>query len=80
MITISDLKEMFEAVFPDQFDLENITENSDLRKDIGMNSINLLYMAMVIEEKYHIQFNNDDFKLLNTVKDVIKITEGKYTK
>ena len=77
MISVEELKEMFLLVFQDQFDVSGITEESDLRKDIGMNSINLLYMAMVIEEKYKIQFNNDDFKLLTTVGDVVSLVKGK---
>ena len=80
MVKIDDLKEMFEAVFENQYDTANLTAESHLINDIGMNSISLLYMAMVIEEKYNIQFNNDDFKLLNTVSDVISLIEGKISK
>ena len=77
MITIAELKDMFTAVFGQGMDFSNLSEASDLRKDVGMNSISLLYMAMVLEEKYSIQFDNNDFAKINTVKDVIEIVESK---
>ena len=80
MTILDELKEMFALVFADQYNHEALTEDSHLINDIGMNSISLLYMAMVIEEKYGIQFNNDDFKMLNTVADVITLIERKISK
>ena len=60
MITVEELKTTFETVFGNGIDISNLNEESDLRKDVGMNSISLLYMAMVLEEKYSIKFNNND--------------------
>ena len=77
MVTVENLKELFETIFEQELNLDNISENSDLKKDIGMNSISFLYMAMVLEEKYSIKFNNDDFVKIVTVKDVMEIIESK---
>jgi len=77
MATIQELKEIFTTVFGDEIDVSNITEDADLKKDLGMNSISFLYTAMVLEEKYGIQFNNDDFTKLTTVRDVIDVIESK---
>ena len=77
MITVEELKNMFETLFGKGIDISNLNEESDLRKDIGMNSISLLYMAMVLEEKYSIQFNNSDFEKIFVVKDVIALVESK---
>ena len=77
MITVEELKNMFKTVFGEGIDISNLNEESDLRKDIGMNSISLLYMAMVLEEKYSIQFNNSDFEKIYVVKDVIALVESK---
>ncbi|MBR2476682.1 MAG: acyl carrier protein [Clostridia bacterium] len=77
MITIEILKELFETIFGQELNLDGISESSDLRKDIGMNSISFLYMAMVMEEKYGIKFNNDDFEKIATVKDVMETVESK---
>ncbi|MBR0360159.1 MAG: acyl carrier protein [Clostridia bacterium] len=72
MVTVEELKEIFHTVFGSDMDLSAFNENSDLRKDVGMNSISLLYMAMVLEEKYGVKFTNSDFENMNTVADVIR--------
>lgn len=77
MITVEELKTTFETVFGNGIDISNLNEESDLRKDVGMNSISLLYMAMVLEEKYSIKFNNNDFEKISAVKDVIELVKSK---
>ena len=77
MITVEELKNTFETVFGQGIDISNLNEESDLRKDVGMNSISLLYMAMVLEEKYSIKFNNSDFEKIFIVKDVIELVKSK---
>lgn len=76
MVTVEELKDVFHTVFGNEMDLSAFNEESDLRKDIGMNSISLLYMAMVLEEKYGVKFNNSDFENMNTVADVIRKIQG----
>lgn len=76
MITVEELKNIFETVFGKEIDISNLNEESDLRKDVGMNSISLLYMAMVLEEKYSIKFNNNDFEKIFTVKDVMEVVKS----
>lgn len=77
MITIEELQALFESIFAQEIKLDNLSEDSDLKKDLGMTSISFLYMAMVLEEKYSIKFSNDDFMKIVTVKDVIQIVESK---
>ena len=77
MVTVDDLKEMFVKVFGSELNIDDLCEASDLRKDVGMNSISLLYMAMSIEEKYGVQFNNSDFEKISTVGDVIAVIKEK---
>lgn len=76
MVTVEELKDVFHTVFGNEMDLSAFNEGSDLRKDIGMNSISLLYMAMVLEEKYGVKFTNSDFESMNTVADVIRKIQG----
>ena len=76
MVTIEELKETFTAVFGAELNIADITESSNLRKDIGMTSIHLLYMAMVLEEKYHVRFTNSDFETVVTIGDVINKIQG----
>lgn len=75
--TFEKLIELFNEVFEGEIDLSEISTESNLIDDLGMNSIGLLYMAMAVEEEFGLRFNNDDFKTLRTVGDVIAKIEGK---
>jgi len=77
MSTFETLKSVFESVFEGEISTENLSLDSDLREDVGINSIGMLYMAMALEEQYSIKFSNDDFLNIVTIKDVIDCIEGK---
>ncbi len=77
MDTFERLIKVFRAVFEDDVDTAKVTPEANLREEIGINSIGLLYMAMAVEEEFGIKFTNDDFPTLSTVADVIACIEGK---
>ena len=77
MDTFERLLEVCSAVFEGEIDLEKITPNANLRDDININSIGLLYMAMAVEEEFGIKFNNEDFASIQTVADVVSCIESK---
>ncbi len=77
MTTYERLIKVFNAVFEDDVDISAVKEDADLREDIGINSIGMLYMAMAIEEEFGVKFTNDDFPNMKTVADVIACIEGK---
>lgn len=77
MNTFERLVEVFNAVFEDSVDVASVTEEANLREDLGINSIGLLYMAMAVEEAFGIKFCNEDFAGIATVADVIACIEGK---
>ncbi|MBR2472300.1 MAG: acyl carrier protein [Clostridia bacterium] len=77
MVTIDDLKKIFEAIFESELDVSNISESTALIEDLGMNSIGMLYMALTLEEQYNIKFENSDFQSLKTIGDVIAKIESK---
>jgi len=77
MDTYNRLISVCNAVFDGEIDLNGVTPESDLKNDIGINSIGLLYMALALEEEFKIKFTNDDFIHIQTVKDVVDIIEKK---
>ena len=77
MSTFETLKSVFESVFEGEISTDSLSLDSNLREDVGINSIGMLYMAMALEEQYSIKFSNDDFLNIATVKDVIDCIEGK---
>ena len=52
-------------------------EASDLRTDLGLNSIGMLYLVISIEETMNVSFDDISFNDFETVKDVIDYIENK---
>ncbi len=77
MDTYNRLLQICTTVFEGEINTENITPQSNLRNDVNINSIGLLYMAMALEEEFGIKFNNNDFANIVTIEDVVKIIEKK---
>ena len=76
MTTFEKLKSLIDTVFEGDIDTSDVTETSVL-KEMGLNSIGFLYMAVAIEEEFGVKFTNNDFASINTVQDVIDIIEGR---
>ena len=55
--------------------LDNCSEESDLRGDLGLTSIGVLYLAISIENEFELQFNDASFDDFTTVKDVVDYIE-----
>lgn len=77
MSTYDKLLEVCIAVFEGEVDMTAVRPEADLREDVGINSIGLLYMAMAIEEAFGIKFTNEDFIHIKTVADVVATIEEK---
>ena len=77
MDILEKLKEALTEAFGDEIDVTVITEETDIREDLGFNSIGLLAMAVAIEEKFGFTFTNDDFANINKVGDVIDVIKAR---
>lgn len=77
MQTFQRLVNVFNTVFEDEVSADNVKLEADLREDMGINSIGMLYLAMAVEEEFGIKFSNEDFTGIRTVADVVRCIEGK---
>ena len=69
---LQKLKEIFRTALPDKADImENVDLNSDLRTQVGLNSIGMICMVIMIEETFSVQFDDVGFNDFVTVKDVV---------
>lgn len=74
MNVFEELKKIIQSAFPET-DLDSITENSSLKKDLGLDSLGMMMVAILIEERFGIQFEGElQFK---TVKDICTFLEEK---
>ena len=66
------LKEiMLEADDRNREIVEKSTEETDLMKDFGFSSVNMLYIVIMIEESFDIRFSDLGVRDLRKVGDVI---------
>ncbi len=68
---LTKLKEIIVDIISDEEVIKKINEDTRLVEDLGFDSLNMLMMAMGIEESFNVpiqEMNSDTFK---SVKDVI---------
>ncbi len=75
---LSKLRDIYVMAVPDaKVSSENITEDMNLLTDLGMSSINLLYMVIAMEEFFDIRFDDVSFGDFNNVGEVIDYIQNK---
>ena len=67
------LKKIFERVMP-QVDTADIKPETVLTSDIGVDSLNMLLLAVSVEEEFDIKF--EPSAKIDTVKDICDYVEG----
>ena len=55
---------------------EDITEESKLRSDIGLNSFDMVNVAVDLESEYGVKIDSKEFGGLKTVGDLLKYIES----
>lgn len=68
------LLEIFANVIP-EVDTADITKESTLFEDLGLNSLTMMLLAVSVEDEFGIKF--DEVGELNTVEDVCKYITDK---
>ena len=56
-------------------DPEEITLETNIRKDLGLNSLELVNLAVEIEEEFDVEIPDREAMGLETVEDAIRIIE-----
>jgi acyl carrier protein len=59
-----------------QIDADDITPESKLSSDLGINSIELADLIMLCEDKFGIEIRDEDMHKFVTVGDVVKYLKG----
>lgn len=57
--------------------IDEITEEKEVVKDLGADSLDVVEMLMSLEEEFNITVPEEDAVNIKTVGDIIKLIEGK---
>ena len=80
-------KEIFEQLLPivktylpDDVDATQINLDSDLTKELNINSAHLVDVVLDLEDAFDVEFTNEDMEQLRTINDTIAIIQKKKKK
>ena len=68
--------EEIKNMFAEKVKVDNINPNMEL-KALGLDSLDLVELIMDIEEKYGVEFSNEELMSFKTFEDVLKSIEKK---
>ena len=54
-----------------------IQEDSELLRDLGFSSFDILYMAVLLEETFHIEVEDMEEIRIKTIRDAVDLVEKK---
>lgn len=55
-----------------------INENTDLRKELDIDSFDALMIMNELDDEYGIALDEDDFKAVNTPREIVNLLTAKY--
>lgn len=73
----SKLESIIKEYLPEDVSIENIKPDSDLTKELNINSSHLVDIVLDIEDAFDIALSNEDMEQLRTVIDVQRIVYNK---
>ena len=68
---VDKLKEIFQLVVHNGVDVNVIEGSSNIRLDLGVNSVALVYMMIAIERSFGIDMRDVTYNTFTTVDDVV---------
>ena len=85
MPVVTDMKEIVihvAQILIDELKLEDVTPETfdpdiDLIDEVGIDSMDLATVALVLQDKYGIKIDEDDYPKLTTVRFIAEYIEGK---
>jgi acyl carrier protein len=67
----------FKKLMKEQYDIDNIELSSNFKTDFDLSSFDFIELICLVEERYGIEMDEDDYKSLNTVEDMITYIQEK---
>ena len=70
--------EKVKAILAEQFDVEEdkITEESDLQKDLGADSLDVVDLLMSIEDEFEVEVPDEEIENIKTVGALVAYIEA----
>lgn len=73
------LEPIIRTYLPDDVAATEINRNSDLTRELNINSAHLVDIVLDIEDAFDIEFKNEDMENLRSITDAISLIQLKIT-
>ena len=73
----SKLEPIIKTYLPEDVSAKEININSDLTRELNINSAHLVDIVLDIEDAFDIEFKNEDMEKLRSIKDAISLIQAK---
>ena len=71
------LEPIIKEYLPEDISESEINRDSDLTKELNINSAHLIDIVLDIEDAFGVEFKNDDLEKLRNINDVIGLIQSK---
>ena len=72
---LNKIIEIYENIVGEEVDKEKFTLSSNIKEDLGINSVGLLYLIVDIENKFDVVLHNQSIEKFVTLDDVVTYIE-----
>lgn len=72
---LNKIIEIYENIVGEEVDKEKFTLSSNIKEDLGINSVGLLYLIVDIENKFDVALHNQSIEKFVTLDDVVTYIE-----
>ena len=72
---LNKIIEIYENIVGEEVDKEKLTLSSNIKEDLGINSVGLLYLIVDIENKFDVVLHNQSIEKFVTLDDVVTYIE-----
>lgn len=71
------LEPIIKMYLPEDVSAKEINRDSDLTRELNINSAHLVDIILDIEDEFNVEFQNEDIENLRNVNDVISLIQQK---
>lgn len=66
----------FRQILKEYYDIEGVELTSNFKKDFDLTSFDFVNLIYIVEEKYQIEIEEDKYRSLNTIEELINYIES----
>lgn len=67
-------------ILKENYGIEEVTPETNFKKDLGLNSFDLMELALIAEERFNLEIDESKYRGAETIKDICEYLEAEKVK